>query len=91
MEVPMPRFYFDLRDGEKFTPDVAGVELDSLETAQRVAAEAPAEIAAGIGRDRLLQDDAQDVRVEVRNEHRQRVLTVTVSLEIHRVEPPPCA
>ncbi|PVE24155.1 hypothetical protein DC522_11735 [Microvirga sp. KLBC 81] len=87
----MPRFYFDVRDGAKFMPDDAGVELDSLEAAQRVAAEAAAEAAAKIGQDCLLQDDAQDVRVEVRNEHRQRVLTVTVSLEIHRVEPPPCA
>ena len=85
----MPRFYFDVRDGAKVTPDDAGVELDSQEAAQRVAAEAAAEVAAEIGRDRLLQDDAQDVRVEVRNEHRQRVLTVTVSLEIHRVEPKP--
>ncbi|KLK91481.1 hypothetical protein AA309_19690 [Microvirga vignae] len=91
MEVAMPRFYFDVRNGAKFTPDDAGVELDSLEAAQRVAAEAAAEAAAEIGQDRLLQEDAQDVRVEVRNEHRQRVLTVTVSLEIHRVEPPPCA
>ena len=85
----MPRFYFDVREGAKFTPDDAGVELDSQEAAQRVAAEAAAEVAAEIGRDRLLQDDAQDVRVEVRNEHRQRVLTVTISMAIHRVESPP--
>jgi hypothetical protein len=89
MEVAMPRFYFDVRDGAKFTPDDAGAELDSLETAQRVAAEAAAETAAAIGQDRLLQNDAQDVRIEVRNEHRQRILTVTVSLEIHWVETPP--
>lgn len=83
----MPRFYFDVRDGVKFTPDVAGIELDSLEAAQRVAAEAAAEAAAEIGRDRLLLDNAQDVRVEVRNEDRQRIVTVTVSLEIHQVKP----
>jgi hypothetical protein len=29
------------------------------------------------------------VTVEVRNEHRQRVLIVTVTLEIHRVDPEP--
>ena len=81
----MPRFYFDLREGAKFTPDDAGVDLNSLEVAQRVAAEA----AAGIGRDRLLQGNAQDVRVEVRNDHHKRVLTVTVSMEIHRVDPEP--
>jgi len=85
----VPRFSFDLREGAKFTPDDAGIELNSLEFAQRVATEA----AAGIGRDLLLQDHAQDVRVEVRNEHHRRVLTVTVSMEIHRInlEPLPHA
>jgi hypothetical protein len=30
---------------------------------------------------------AREITVEVRNEHRQWVLTVTDSLEIHRVDP----
>jgi hypothetical protein len=29
------------------------------------------------------------VTIELKNEHRQRVLTVTVSMEIHRVDPEP--
>jgi hypothetical protein len=33
--------------------------------------------------------DAREVTVEVRNEHRQRVLTITVSMQVERVEPPP--
>jgi hypothetical protein len=32
---------------------------------------------------------AREVTVEVRNEHRQRVLTVTVAMEIHRINPEP--
>ncbi len=81
----MPRFYFDVREGTMFVPDEEGLVFDSLDAAEREAAEA----AAGIGRDRLPEGDAREVTVEVRNEHRQRVLTVKVSLEIDRVEPPP--
>ena len=46
-----------------------------------------AEAAAEIGRDRLPKGDARDVTVELKNEHRQRILTVT--MEIHRVDPEP--
>lgn len=81
----MPRFYFDVREGEKFTSDDEGLVFDSLDAAEREAAEA----AADIGRDRLPRSEARAVTVEVRNEHRQRVLTVTVSMEIHRVNPAP--
>jgi hypothetical protein len=61
------------------------MEFESFEAAEREAAETAAEI----GRDRLPTGDAREVTVEMRNEHRQRVLTVKVSLEIDRVEPPP--
>jgi hypothetical protein len=81
----MPRFYFDVREGTRFIPDEEGLEFDSFEAAEREAATAAAEI----GRDRLPKGDAREITVEVRNEHRQRVLTVTVSMEIHRVDPEP--
>ncbi len=45
--------------------------------------------AASIGRDSLPKGDAREVTVEIRNEHHQRVLTVTVSMQIHRVDPEP--
>jgi hypothetical protein len=45
--------------------------------------------AAEIGRDRLPKGNAREITVEVNNEHHQRVLTVTVSMEVDRVEPPP--
>ena len=81
----MPRFYFDVREGTSFTRDDEGLEFDSLDAAERMAAEAAAEI----GRDRLPKGDARDITVEVRNEHSQRVLTVTVTLELYRVDPEP--
>ena len=81
----MSRFYFDVREGASFIPDEEGLEFDSLDAAEQEAATAAAEI----GRDRLPTGDSREIPVEVRNEHRQRVLTVKVSMEIDRVEPPP--
>jgi hypothetical protein len=76
----VPRFYFDVREGARFIPDEEGLNFDSLDAA---------EAAAEIGRDRLPKGDARDVTVELKNEGRQRVLTVTVTMEIHRVDPQP--
>ncbi len=81
----MPRFYFDVREGARFVPDEEGLVFESLDAAEREAAEAAAES----GRDRLPKGDAREVTVEVKNEHHQRVLTVTVSIEIYRVDPEP--
>jgi hypothetical protein len=84
-ERAVPRFYFDVREGTSFTSDEEGLEFDNLDAAERMAAEAAAEI----GRDRLPKGEAREITVELRNEHRQRVLTVKVSMEVDRVEPPP--
>jgi hypothetical protein len=81
----VPRFYFDVREGAQFIPDDEGLEFDSLDNAEQEAASTAAEI----GRDRLPKGDARDITVEVRNEHGQRVLTVVVTMEIHRVDPEP--
>ncbi len=81
------RFYFDVREGSRFIPDDEGLEFDSLDIAEREAAMAAAEI----GRDRLPKGSARDITIEVRNEHCQRVLTVTVSMQVERVAPPPAA
>jgi hypothetical protein len=83
----VPRFYFDVREGSLFPPDNDGLEFPELDEAEREAAEA----AAGIGRDRLPSSDAREITIEVRNEHRQRVLTVTVSMQVERVVPSPVA
>ena len=81
----MPRFYFDVREGPRFIPDEEGLEFDDLGRAEREATIAAAEI----GRDRLPRGDARDVTIEVRTEHSQRVLTVTVTMQVDRVAPLP--
>ena len=79
--IRMSRYYFDIRERARFVHDEVGLEFDSLDAAERAA--------AGIGRELLPKGDAREITVEVRNEHRQRVLTVTASLEVHRVDPEP--
>jgi hypothetical protein len=48
-------------------------------------------LAAEIGRDGLPRGEAREITMEVHNEHRQRVLTVTVPMNIERVGPSPLA
>jgi hypothetical protein len=81
----MPRFYFDLREGTRFVSDEGGIEFDSLDAAEHHAAQTAAEI----GRDKLPSGHACETIVEVRNEHKQRVITVAVSMRIQRVSPLP--
>lgn len=81
----MPRFYFDIREGTHFIPDETGLEFDSLDAAEREAASAAAEI----GRDQLPKSNPRELMVELRNEYGQRVLTVTVSMKVERVDPEP--
>jgi hypothetical protein len=35
--VAMPCYFFDINDGDRFTPDYAGVELESIEAAKDAA------------------------------------------------------
>jgi hypothetical protein len=81
----MPRFYFDVREGTRFVPDEDGLEFESLDAAEHDAACTAAEI----GRDRLPTSDSREITVEVKNEHRQRLLTIKVSMEVDRVDPSP--
>ncbi len=76
----MPHFYFDVREGDSFTRDPEGLELESLDAAEYEAAKGVAEI----GRDQLPKGRCREVTVEVRDEHGERVLTVTVSMTVRR-------
>ena len=81
----MPKYYFDIRKKGRFVPDEEGTDLPDMDAAEREAAE----LAASIGRDRLPSSESRAIIVEARNEHRQRVMTVTASLDIVRVRPRP--
>src|SRR4051794_1840236 len=77
---PMPRFYFDVREDGTFSPDDEGLEFPDLNAAEREAAEAT----AAMGRDRLPKRGLREIVMEVRDEDRQQLLTVTVSLHVER-------
>jgi hypothetical protein len=46
----MPRYYFDIRDGEELIPDEEGMELPDLDAAFREAAYSLAEMSSKKGR-----------------------------------------
>jgi hypothetical protein len=78
----MPRYYFDIREGLRFRPDGAGAEFEDLGTAKSHAVHLAGEIA----KDMPLAPSNHVVIVEVCNEHKERVVTVTVSLWIERTQ-----
>ena len=79
----MPRFYFDIRQGERFFPDREGLNLPDLASAESEAASA----AAAIGSDLLPSGAAEQVTVELRGESGQPLAAVTVSMSLTRFPP----
>ena len=76
----MPRYYFDIREGPRFLPDTGGEELEGLDAAKRHAAHLAGEITKGMS----LNPASHVVIIEVCNEHKERVITVTVALSVER-------
>ena len=74
----MPRFFFDIHDGEKFTPDRQGLDLDDLEAAK---AEAKRTL-PGIVKDEMPDGDRRDFTVDVKDVAGQIVWRVTLSLVV---------
>ena len=78
----MPLFYFDVREGPHFLQDEEGIDFPDIDMAEQEAIQA----VVSIGRERLPRADTRDVTVEVQDEDRKRVLTVTVALIVDRVD-----
>jgi hypothetical protein len=53
----MPRYYFDLRDGDDLTPDEEGLELSSVHSAQEEATLSLADFAKKAIRDRRIDGE----------------------------------
>jgi hypothetical protein len=75
----MPRFYFDVREEDRVTPDEVGVELESVEAAEREAIRR----VTGIGYESLSKDRAFEIEVQVKD-HEGFLLTVTASVVVRR-------
>jgi hypothetical protein len=76
--IAVSRFYFDVREGGTLTQDQEGLDLADLDAAEREAVQAAAEI----GNDILPKRHAPEIRVEVRDEHGQYVLSVAVTMSV---------
>jgi hypothetical protein len=75
----VPRYYFDVSDGDTFTKDDVGLELDGIEAARAEARKALPDIA----RDVLPEGgDRRTMTIRVRDEAGKVLITATLSLLI---------
>ena len=74
----MPRYFFDIHDGDHFTPDHEGVELESIEAAKDEAKKALPDIV----KDEMPDGDRRDFVVDREGRGWTDVLRVTLSLVV---------
>jgi hypothetical protein len=77
----MPRYFFDTHDGEHFTPDYTGVELESLQAAKDEAKKTLPDIV----KDELPDGDRRTFVVVIKDEVGHELLQVTLSLAVERL------
>jgi hypothetical protein len=66
----MPRYYFDLRDGDEFAVDDEGVELRDIDLVQEEAARSLADMARdAVRRTTRNRDPNHRMAIEVRDDH----------------------
>ena len=75
------RYYFDIRDGNRFIKDEAGLELDGIEAVRREAVRA---LRGTVG-DVLPDGDQRSVAVAVRNEDGKPLLMASLTLIVQQV------
>jgi hypothetical protein len=75
----MPRFHFDGREEDRVAPE-AGVELESVEAAEREAIRR----VTGISQERLSKGVTSEIEVQVKDNEGFLLLTVTVSVVVRR-------
>lgn len=81
----MPRFYFDVLDGDSLARDDTGLEFPSLDAAEDEAARAIADI----GRDTLPKRGGSELCVRVRDSSGRLALIVTLAMTTRRLDPAP--
>lgn len=81
----MPRFYFDVLDGDSLTRDDTGLEFPNLDAAEDEAARAIADIA----RDSLPKCRGSELCVRVRDADGRLALIVTLSMTTRRLDSAP--
>ena len=79
----MPRYYFDLRDGDKLTSDEIGLELSSFHAAQEEAARSLADLAREALQTHHIDGAGGRLGVEVRDDNGP-VLQARFSVDVTR-------
>jgi hypothetical protein len=74
----MPRYFFGIHDGEVFTPDREGLDLEDLEAAKAEAKRTLPEIV----KDEMPDGDRRDFTVDVKDVAGQIVWRITLSLVV---------
>jgi hypothetical protein len=74
----MPRFYFDVRDGEKITLDKEGMIFEGIEGARDEALRALAELAKDVSPGAV----RRRLAIEVRDETKQSLFVVAAMFEV---------
>jgi hypothetical protein len=74
----VPRFYFDVRDGESFTPDNEGIEFAGIHEARVEASRALAHMI----KDAMPDGSHTAMAIEVRGENRKPLLKVRITFEV---------
>jgi hypothetical protein len=77
----MPRYYFDVDDGETLTCDDEGLDLDDMEEARREAVRTLPEVA----KDALPDGNERTFAVTVRDEARCPILRAQLKLTVDRL------
>lgn len=77
----MPRYYFDIRDGESFIQDDDGIDLPDLHKAKEQASRALADMA----RDAIPRREVYEMAIEVRDEAKKPLLRTMFRFEVQRL------
>ncbi len=77
----MSRFYFDLRDGEEFTRDEEGQELDDVAAAKTEATQSLAQLA----KDALRRETRCQMAIEVRDAAKLPLLRASFVFEVQHL------
>jgi hypothetical protein len=84
----MPRFYFDIRDGESLVVDEVGLEFPTVNEARDDASRTLGQMM----KEAMPDGQHHDVAVEVRGDDKRPLFRVQITFEVHslaRDEPPP--
>jgi hypothetical protein len=74
----VPRFYFDLRSGEKFTPDQEGVEFPTVKDARADASRTLGEMI----KDAMPDGEHCEMAVEVRGHDKRALFKIKMTFEV---------